>query len=82
MLRERFIINNDQAEREFNYLITIAKEEDILIALEQLGNRKPFPLNILKLLKIKIDYDEINKADKETVLNYLDDLQKMLNKSN
>ena len=79
MLVDKFIISNHKGQRQYDYLIANASEEQILKALEGLGGRKPFPLNILKALKINIDNHEINKSDKETALNYLKDIKNILN---
>jgi len=79
-LKSKFIITGVLGERQYQYLIKRASEAQIRLVLDNLGNKKPFPLNVLKELKIKIDETEINKCDEETADNHLDEMNKILGK--
>jgi hypothetical protein len=45
-------ITNQRAECEWLYILQLVGEERALAALQKLGNRRPFPMNVAKVLKI------------------------------
>lgn len=57
MTNEKFCwveITNPRAEREFNFLVSQVGEEKIIAARALLGARKAFPLNLARLLGVKL----------------------------
>ena len=52
-------ITNQKAEREWLYLIDRVGECRALEAIRHLGNRRPFPANIAKVLKIKFPQEDL-----------------------
>lgn len=48
------LINNQRAKKEWNYIVRIVGEEKAFRAMESLpGKRKPYPINIAQVLRIK-----------------------------
>lgn len=51
------LITNEQAHREWLYLLQRFGEPRLLQAIEEIpGNRKPFPLNVARVLGVSLPY--------------------------
>ena len=48
------LLTNARAAREWQWIISQVGERRALAALEQLGNRKPYPLNVARILGLKL----------------------------
>lgn len=48
------LLTNDRARREWAWIVSQVGLERATAALERLGNRKPFPLNIARVLGLKL----------------------------
>lgn len=48
------LITNARARREWQWIVSQVGIERATAALERLGNRKPYPLNIARLLGLKL----------------------------
>lgn len=48
------LVTNQRGEREWLWLLSQVDPATLQEAFEQLGNRKPFPLNIAKILSLEL----------------------------
>lgn len=51
------LLTNDRARREWAWIVTKVGEPTAVAALERLGNQRPYPLNVAKILKISLPLD-------------------------
>lgn len=54
----RPLITNTLGERQWLYVVRRVGEDRALAVIPQLGNRKPYPLNIARFLKIDLPSEE------------------------
>lgn len=48
------LLTNERARREWEYIVARVGEARALEAIARLGNRKPFPINIARALKLDL----------------------------
>jgi len=51
-------ITNQRGEKEWLYIVNLVGEKIAIEAFKKLGNRKPYPLNIARILKIQLPTEE------------------------
>lgn len=52
------LLTNDRAKREWQYIVERVGESRALEAISQLpGNRRPYPINVARILRIKLPPD-------------------------
>lgn len=56
------LLTNARAEREWQWILRQVGPERAIAALEQLGNRKPYPVNVARLLGLELPSALTNDA--------------------
>ena len=51
------LLTNDRGQREWAWIVGQVGEAAALAALERLGNRKPYPLNVARALGLSLPAD-------------------------
>lgn len=51
------LITNPRAQREWDYIVRHVGDAEARAAMARLGNRRPYPLNIARVLGIKLPPD-------------------------
>lgn len=72
------LITNERAKREWDYIVTKVGEERARAAIAQIpGNRRPYPLNIARVLGIRFPESVTNPpASREVALKHLEEIRK------
>lgn len=76
------LITNERGKREWEYIVSRVGEERARAAIAQIpGNRRPYPLNIARVLGIKFPESVINPpASRESALQHLAKIREMLSR--
>ena len=51
------LLTNDRAAREWAWIVAQVGESAALTALGRLGNRRPYPLNVARILRLELPAD-------------------------
>lgn len=73
------LITNERGKREWEYIVSRVGEERARAAIAQIpGNRRPYPLNIARVLGIELPKNLAEEpASRETARRYLEEIRKL-----